>query len=126
MFDDEPRLGEVVDRARRQHLHRNVAKGRRLHWARDDAAACRVGGELIQQSVAGTAADDLDFGNRPSRQLLERVDDDAVFEREAFENRARKRRWSRGLLLVGAHAVRDNRPLHAVRVQKGWIVRVEQ
>ena len=52
----------------------------------------RVGGELVQQPIARSAADDLHFGDRAAGQLFERVEHDAVLEGEALEDRAGERR----------------------------------
>ena len=52
-------------------------------------AAGRVRGELVQEPVARSAADDADLGEARAGELLERFEHDAVLEREALENRAR-------------------------------------
>ena len=77
-------------RAGREHLHRDVAERGRLDRAGDHGAAGRVRGELIQQAIARSAADDADFVERGAGQLLERLEHDAVLEREALEDRAGK------------------------------------
>ena len=60
-IDDRARLGERRHRAGRQHLHRDVAERGRLDRPGDDRAAGRIGGELIQQTIARAAADDADL-----------------------------------------------------------------
>ena len=68
------RLVERGHRAGRQHLHGDVAKRRRFDRTGDDRAAGGVGGELIEQPVARTAADDPDFVDPAAGQRLERID----------------------------------------------------
>ena len=94
-----------VDRAGRQHLHGDVAERGRLGRPGQHAPAGRVGGELIQQPVARSAADNLHLGDRDARHLFERVEHDAVLEREALEDRAGDRGRTGRLRLTRAPAV---------------------
>ena len=60
-FDYLPRLAQRANRAGRDHLHGQVPECGRFDRAGDDGPTGRVGRELVEQAIAGSAADDLDL-----------------------------------------------------------------
>ena len=119
-------LGERVDRAGADHLHRDIAERGRFDRAGEHGAAGRVGGELIQQPVARSAADDVDLLDGMAGQLLERVEHEAVLERQALENRARVAARPVGLRLAGLAAVVARSPPPCRAGAGSRVVRIEQ
>ena len=79
---------ERTDGAGRHHLQADVAERGRLGRTGGDGAAGRIRGPLLQEAVARPAADDANLVEAAAGQLLERFEDRAVLERQAFENRA--------------------------------------
>ena len=63
---------------------------------------------------------------RGAGQLLERLEHDAVLEREALEDRARERRRRGGLRLPGPPAELRDRRGHVGRMQERRIVGIEE
>ena len=121
-----PGFGERAHRAGREHLHRDVAERGRLDRPGEHGPPGGVRRELIQQPVARSAADDPDRRVAMAAQLLERLEDRAVLERQALENRARVAGLSRGLRLAGLPAVGRDRRRHVLRVEEPAVVRIEE
>ena len=91
-----------------------------------DGPPGRVRRELIQQPVARSAADDPDRRVAMSGQLLERLEDGAVLERQALEDRPREAGLARRLGLAGLPAVGRDRRRHVRRMEEPAVVRIEE
>ena len=88
----------------------------------DHGAAGGVGGELVQQAVARSAADDPDLVEARAGQLLERFEHHAVLERQALEDRAgegRRRRRAPADRSAGSTR-RWPRPCRPGARTRGW------
>ena len=106
-------------------LHRDVSERRRFDRPGQHGAAGRVGRELIEQPVARSAADNADVRVMAAGQLLERLEHDAILEREALENRARVAGLSGRLNLIRLPAVRGDGRRHVGRIEEAAVVRIE-
>jgi hypothetical protein len=58
------------NRTKRARLHQHIADSSCFDRAGDDRHPTRVGSELAQQRIARAAADDVQYLNRPTAQLL--------------------------------------------------------
>src|SRR3954470_6386467 len=126
MLDDPARFANRADGARCEHLHADVAERGRFDRPGDHGPPGRIGGELVQQPVARSAADNLHFGDWDSGERLQRIEDDAVLEGETLEYGARIGRGTRRFRLTGAIAVLRNGARHVRRMQERGIVWIEQ
>ena len=79
-------FGKGTRRSGGQHLHGNVAQRRRFRRPRQHSSAGGIGGELVQQAVLRTAADDADLMDRMGGQIFQIEDDLAIFESQALEH----------------------------------------
>ena len=111
--------------ARGHCLQHDVAKRGGLHGTGDDQASAGIGCELVEQPVLTPAAYDAHRGQARARdavgtrqQLLQRVDNPAVAQRQAFEAAAHDLAHRLGYRLVRAPAKGANRINHAGGLKK--------
>src|SRR6267142_5027674 len=101
-IDDGADFSQGRRGTRSEDLHGYVSNGGRLCWTCKYWFSGGISREPIEETVFRPAADDADFFNRPVDQLLEVLDDEPVFEGEAFENGAHVSAMGPGQRLVGA------------------------
>ena len=109
-----------------EDLHGYVSNGGRFDWTCMHWLAGGVSGELIEEMVFRSAADDANFFYRPADQLLEVLNDKPVLEGEAFENGAHVSAMGSRHGLVGALAEGVDCSGHVGWTKKGLVIRVEE
>ena len=83
-IDDRARLGQLADSAGSHHLQADVAERSRLRGAGDHRAARGIGGPLLEQTIARSAADDANLVEAVAGELLERLQHRPVLECQAL------------------------------------------
>src|SRR6185503_12126090 len=79
-------------------LHQDISNRRCFYRTRNDLTPGRIGGELVEQTIPRTAADDMDDRQCLAGKLTKLFCAPAILKRQAFENAAyyfslRLRHW---------------------------------
>ena len=104
--------------ARAHGLHQDVPDRRRLARAGYYPAACAIGDELVEQSIARAATHDVDDLDLPSAQRFQALQHVAIAQGEALQNRARIFRMRRWRLLGRCAAMLRNLARHLAGLQE--------
>src|ERR1043165_3948002 len=86
MANNGTKFGQRPDFRTSASLDQDVSQDRCFDRTREYSAVASVRRELVEQSIAGTAADDVDNFYLVAADLLEAFENVLVFQRQAFQS----------------------------------------
>ena len=124
--DDLPDVRQAADFSLCPCLHEQVPQHGCFGWSGEHWAATGIGGELVQQRVVGSTADDMNCLDALATEFFELFENHPVFESETLESTTDERSFGIWWSLASLTAKTPEFADHVLGAEEPSVVRVDQ